>query len=75
MFSTEIARFEATWQTGRERLAQIARTYRPRHPFMEQSRALYWVDANTMRVVLQGATQAFTVTFSLVEFFEEIASS
>ena len=64
----ELGSFETTREYGRRQLRQIADTFAPRHPVMEQARRVYRVDPDTFLVIVNGATSTFHFTVRLVEW-------
>jgi hypothetical protein len=56
-----------TREQARAGVVQLARTFRPKHPFSEQSRAVYRVNDDSLIVVVQGATKTFHFRVSVAE--------
>jgi len=56
-----------TRAAAREAALQLARTFRPNHPFSQKDRAIYRIDADTLLVLVPGMTKAFHFRISVAE--------
>lgn len=68
----EADRLTATREQGRRAALQLARTYRPAHPTMDQGRTIYRSDPDTLQVIVIGATANYRFRVLVVERLEQI---
>ncbi|HEX2806547.1 MAG TPA: hypothetical protein VHN80_10305 [Kineosporiaceae bacterium] len=56
-----------TREHARAGAVQFARTFKPKHPFSQQSRTMYRVSEDSLIVVVEGATKTFHFRVSVAE--------
>jgi hypothetical protein len=56
-----------TWAQARAHAEQVARTFGPRHPLMENGRTVMRVDENSFLTIVRGATSSFHFRVTLGE--------
>jgi hypothetical protein len=58
----------ASRQDARAAALDLARTFRPKHPFSPRSRGVFRVDDDTLMVIVEGATKTFHFRVTVAEY-------